>query len=134
MKSQTRYEYQVVKSLMVSCRINNPPLCVVSLRLIVCHNLNIQFYVSISSTTPPYITHHLVQEKILTQHNMGGGPDKEHLIIAHWDPEPKGETSLIKQLFPYIDITYVQVSRNIRPNVDNSNQISDGELILMSKA
>ncbi|KIV85712.1 hypothetical protein PV11_01373 [Exophiala sideris] len=56
---------------------------------------------------------------------MGGGPDKEHLVIAHWDPEPKHETSLIKQLFPYIDITYVQVSRNLEPAVDNSDQISD---------
>ncbi|KAL6246415.1 hypothetical protein RBB50_006651 [Rhinocladiella similis] len=42
---------------------------------------------------------------------MGGGPDKEHLVIALMDPEPKHITALLKQQFPYFDITYFQVSR-----------------------
>lgn len=60
---------------------------------------------------------------------MGGGPDKEHLLIVHWDPEPKHTTAHIKQQFPYIDITYIQVSKSILPEVGNSDQISDGELV-----
>jgi hypothetical protein len=42
---------------------------------------------------------------------MGGGPDKEHLLITLWDPEPKHITAEIKRRFPYFDITYVQLSR-----------------------
>lgn len=60
---------------------------------------------------------------------MGGGPDKEHLVIALMDPEPKHITALLKQQFPYFDITYFQVSREgSGPKTkDLGSQIPDGE-------
>ncbi|KAJ9628289.1 uncharacterized protein PV06_01268 [Exophiala oligosperma] len=42
---------------------------------------------------------------------MGGGPDKEHVVIILSDPEPEHITALLKRQFPYFDITYYQVSR-----------------------
>ena len=41
---------------------------------------------------------------------MGGGPDKEFLLIAHFSPEPTDTIKQIKQRFPYIDITYIHLS------------------------
>lgn len=46
---------------------------------------------------------------------MGGGPDKEHLVIILWDPEPKDTIAEIKKRFPYFDITYLQLSRTSNP-------------------
>ena len=40
---------------------------------------------------------------------MGGGPDREHLLIVLWDPEPTGLIAQIKDKFPYIDVDYVQI-------------------------
>lgn len=39
---------------------------------------------------------------------MGGGPDKEHLLVIHYEPKPDTILKDIKQQFPYIDITYLQ--------------------------
>ena len=58
---------------------------------------------------------------------MGGGPDKEHLLIVLWDPEPKHITAELKRRFPYFDITYVQLSMQSKPFADNSDQVSKGE-------
>ncbi|KIW87747.1 uncharacterized protein Z519_11721 [Cladophialophora bantiana CBS 173.52] len=41
---------------------------------------------------------------------MGGGPDKEHLLIVLYEPEPKHLTAEIKRRFPYFDITYFQLN------------------------
>lgn len=60
---------------------------------------------------------------------MGGGPDKEHLLIALWDPEPVAFTSEVKRRFPYIDITYVQLPPlGARPFKDAINTVPPGEL------
>ena len=63
---------------------------------------------------------------------MGGGPDKEHLLIALWDPEPVHFTSEIKRRFPYIDINYVQIppptSASWKQNIaDSANAVPAGE-------
>ncbi|RMZ84985.1 hypothetical protein DV738_g183, partial [Chaetothyriales sp. CBS 135597] len=39
---------------------------------------------------------------------MGGGPDKEHLLIIANLPQPDGVLSKLKQKFPYIEVTYIQ--------------------------
>ena len=41
---------------------------------------------------------------------MGGGPDKEFLLITNYEPEPVEQLKLIGERFPYIDITYHQTS------------------------
>ncbi|OCT48959.1 hypothetical protein CLCR_05293 [Cladophialophora carrionii] len=46
---------------------------------------------------------------------MGGGPDKEHLLIALWEPEPKHITAEIKRRFPYIEITYLELELSSNP-------------------
>ena len=46
---------------------------------------------------------------------MGGGPDKEHLLIVLWEPEPKHITAEIKRRFPYFDITYIQLDLSSNP-------------------
>jgi len=59
---------------------------------------------------------------------MGGGPDKEHLLIALWDPEPVAFTGEIKRRFPYIDITYFQLPPlGARPFKDAVNNVPPGE-------
>ncbi len=40
---------------------------------------------------------------------MGGGPDKEHMVIVLWEPEPKETIAQIKEKFPYIEVTYFQI-------------------------
>ena len=40
---------------------------------------------------------------------MGGGPDKEHMLIVLWEPEPKETIAKIKEKFPYIEVTYFQI-------------------------
>ena len=39
---------------------------------------------------------------------MGGGPDKEHLLITNYAPEPTELVKLIRQKFPYVEVSYVQ--------------------------
>ncbi len=46
---------------------------------------------------------------------MGGGPDKDHLLIVLWEPEPKHITAEIKRRFPYFDITYLQLDLSSNP-------------------
>ncbi|KIV95626.1 hypothetical protein PV10_03256 [Exophiala mesophila] len=41
---------------------------------------------------------------------MGGGPDKEHLLIVLWDAEPKHITDSIRSRWPHIEITYFQLN------------------------
>ena len=59
---------------------------------------------------------------------MGGGPDKEHLLIVLWDPEPKQITAEIKRRFPYIDITYLQLALKGRAFENNGQDVPEGEL------
>ncbi|OAL35235.1 hypothetical protein AYO20_05489 [Fonsecaea nubica] len=39
---------------------------------------------------------------------MGGGPEKEHLLIVLWQPEPKDVTAEIQRRFPHFEIKYFQ--------------------------
>ncbi|RMD39221.1 hypothetical protein DV735_g5905, partial [Chaetothyriales sp. CBS 134920] len=39
---------------------------------------------------------------------MGGGPDKEHLLIIAHLPQPDGVLTKLKEQFPYIEVTYVR--------------------------
>ena len=48
---------------------------------------------------------------------MGGGPDKEHLLIVVDFPKPEPILDRLKQRFPYVDITYVPV-QNGKPDSD----------------
>jgi hypothetical protein len=48
---------------------------------------------------------------------MGGGPDREHMLIVLRSPEPKGLTAKIKERFPYIDVTYFQIKSTRANNV-----------------
>ena len=50
---------------------------------------------------------------------MGGGPDKEHLLVILEQPKPDGILDNLKQRFPYIDITYVRTKDGkAEPGVD----------------
>jgi hypothetical protein len=40
---------------------------------------------------------------------MGGGPDREHMLIVLRSPEPNGLVAKMKERFPYIDVTYFQM-------------------------
>ena len=61
---------------------------------------------------------------------MGGGPDKEHLVIILWDPEPKHITEEIKRLFPYFDITYYQLGSTSNPwEGDTAKGVPTGEFV-----
>ena len=46
---------------------------------------------------------------------MGGGPDRERMLIVLRSPEPKGLIAKMKERFPYIDVTYFQ-SKSTRAN------------------
>lgn len=63
---------------------------------------------------------------------MGGGPDKEHVVIILSDPEPEHITALLKRQFPYFDITYYQVSRegNGPKSKNLGSQVPDGEFTI----
>ena len=39
---------------------------------------------------------------------MGGGPDKEHLLVVMEQPKPEDILAKLKQRFPHVDITFVQ--------------------------
>ena len=41
---------------------------------------------------------------------MGGGPDKELLLITNYGPEPVEQLKRIRERFPYVDITYHQTN------------------------
>ncbi|KIX01634.1 uncharacterized protein Z518_09360 [Rhinocladiella mackenziei CBS 650.93] len=56
---------------------------------------------------------------------MGGGPDKEHLLITMWEPEPKHITAELKRRFPYFDITYIPVQRKERQLSDSGRDVPD---------
>ncbi|KAK7900686.1 hypothetical protein LTR67_002970 [Exophiala xenobiotica] len=65
---------------------------------------------------------------------MGGGPDKEHVLITLGDAEPKHITAMLKQQFPHFDITYFQVSRDTGPkSVNAGSQVPDGPAIDLMK-
>lgn len=57
---------------------------------------------------------------------MGGGPDKEHLLIVLWDPELKELTAELKRRFPSFDITYIHQALK-ESFVDDSTTVPDGE-------
>ena len=59
---------------------------------------------------------------------MGGGPDKEHLLIVLWDPEPKHITDSIRSRWPHIEITYFQLNGPISFK-DVGDQVPPGQLI-----
>jgi hypothetical protein len=68
------------------------------------------------------------QYLIDTSVKMGGGPDKEHVLITLGDAEPKHITAMLKQQFPHFDITYFQVSRDTGPkSVNAGSQVPDGK-------
>ena len=48
---------------------------------------------------------------------MGGGPDREHMLIVLRSPEPKGLIAKMKGRFPYIDVTYHQIKSTRANNV-----------------
>ena len=66
---------------------------------------------------------------------MGGGPDKEQVLIALADPEPKHITAMLKYQFPHFDITYFQVSRDTGPKTENAgSQVPDGQSLVCAAA
>ncbi|EXJ78163.1 hypothetical protein A1O3_09324 [Capronia epimyces CBS 606.96] len=56
---------------------------------------------------------------------MGGGPDRENVLITLFDPEPKDTIAELKRRFPYFDITYVHVSVPTKGAKSNPTVISD---------
>ncbi|EXJ88460.1 hypothetical protein A1O1_05390 [Capronia coronata CBS 617.96] len=56
---------------------------------------------------------------------MGGGPDKEHVLITLFDPEPKDITGELRRRFPHFEVTYVQVSPSRKDAEKAGNEISD---------
>lgn len=68
---------------------------------------------------------------------MGGGPDKEQLLIALWDPEPVHFTSEVKRRFPNVEINYVQIPSPAASSWkdalrESANAVPAGELLLLS--
>lgn len=66
---------------------------------------------------------------------MGGGPDKEQLLIALWDPEPVHFTSEVKRRFPNVEINYVQIPSPAASSWkdalrESANAVPAGELLL----
>jgi hypothetical protein len=53
---------------------------------------------------------------------MGGGPDREHMLIVLWNPEPKDLIAKIKERFPYIDVTYFQLKSTRANNVPKAEK------------
>lgn len=51
---------------------------------------------------------------------MGGGPDKEHMVILLWEPEPTKQIEEIKRRFPYISITYLNLKDSNKPRDDGA--------------
>lgn len=67
---------------------------------------------------------------------MGGGPDKEQLLIALWDPEPVHFTSEVKRRFPNIEVNYVQIAPPSASSwkdalKESSNAVPAGESFLL---
>jgi len=60
---------------------------------------------------------------------MGGGPDKEHLLIAMWFPEPKHIIAEIKRRFPYFDITYFQFDMPKLALADRGSLVPKGKRV-----
>ena len=57
---------------------------------------------------------------------MGGGPDKEHLVIILWDPEPKEITDGIRKRFPYMKVTYFCLKDASKPVAEESDRVDKG--------
>jgi hypothetical protein len=57
---------------------------------------------------------------------MGGGPDKEHMVIVLWDEEPKQVTDEIKRRFPYINVTYFCLRNSSKPQEDHTQRVPKG--------
>ena len=53
---------------------------------------------------------------------MGGGPDKEHMVIVLWSPAPEARLTELKSLFPYIDITYLNLGDHKHPTPNGTKQ------------
>jgi hypothetical protein len=53
---------------------------------------------------------------------MGGGPDKEHMVIVLWSPAPEVRLAELKSLFPYIDITYLNLGDHTHPTPNGTKQ------------
>jgi phosphoglycerate dehydrogenase-like enzyme len=51
---------------------------------------------------------------------MGGGPDKEHMVILLWETEPTTRIEAIKRRFPYIEITYLNLKDSNKPRDDGA--------------
>jgi hypothetical protein len=59
---------------------------------------------------------------------MGGGPDKETVLIVLWDPEPEAITAMLKRQFPHFDITYLQVAPRAGVSwVESYKEVPDGQ-------
>jgi hypothetical protein len=61
---------------------------------------------------------------------MGGGPDREHMLIVLRSPESKGLTAKIKERFPYIDVTYFQIKSTRANNVPEEKDVPKGSYLL----
>lgn len=57
---------------------------------------------------------------------MGGGPDKEHLLILSWSDEPENLKAEIKRRFPYIDVTYRKVMGAAIPKDEDAKLVPPG--------
>ena len=55
---------------------------------------------------------------------MGGGPDKEHMVIVLWEPEPTAQIAELKRRFPYITITYINASDTNKRRDDNAASLN----------
>jgi hypothetical protein len=55
---------------------------------------------------------------------MGGGPDREHMLIVLRSPEPNGLITKMKERFPYIDVTYFQM-KSTRANSVSAEEKGD---------
>ena len=53
---------------------------------------------------------------------MGGGPEKEHMVIALWGPEPADRIAELRSRFPYIEVTYVDLGE---PGAQDSQDGTD---------
>lgn len=57
---------------------------------------------------------------------MGGGPDKEHMVVILFGSEPKQYTDEIRKQFPYIEVTYFSLDAASVPVKDEAEKIDPG--------
>lgn len=46
---------------------------------------------------------------------MGGGPSPEHMVIVLWTPAPETRLASLRRLYPYIEITYLNLGDHKHP-------------------